>query len=66
LFLVKAIVRRFHEEIVNTGNVDLIESLVSPEYTEVHEGKRHAIGIEGTKGMDAQILAQMLPAGLSF
>ena len=45
----KAIVRRFYEEIVNTGNVDLIERLISPEYTEVMDGIRYLAGIEGAK-----------------
>jgi predicted SnoaL-like aldol condensation-catalyzing enzyme len=45
----KAIVRRFYEEIVNTGNVDLIERLISPEYTEVMDGIRYPAGIEGAK-----------------
>ena len=45
----KSIVRRYYEQVVNTGNVDLVESFVSHEYTEVDEGKRHAIGIEGAK-----------------
>ena len=30
-------------------NVNLIESSLSPEYWEVHEEKRHTIGIEGAK-----------------
>ena len=47
----KTLVRRFYEyeEIVNTGIVDDIENLIAPEYTEVHDGKRHAVGIEGAK-----------------
>jgi predicted ester cyclase len=45
----KAIVRRFYEEVVNTGKVDGIESLISPEYTEVLDGERHVTGIEGAK-----------------
>jgi predicted SnoaL-like aldol condensation-catalyzing enzyme len=45
----KAIVRRFYQEVVNTGNVDGIEELVSDEYTEVVDGERHSVGIEGAK-----------------
>lgn len=45
----KAIVRRFYEEIVNTGDVDLLEELVSPDYCEALDGERHAVGIEGAK-----------------
>lgn len=43
----KLLVRRFYEEIVNTGNVDRIESFVAPDYAEVYDGKRYAVGIEG-------------------
>lgn len=45
----KLLVRRYYEEVVNTGNVDLVESFVAPGYTEVHNGKRHVIGVEGAK-----------------
>ena len=45
----KLLVRRFYEEIVNTGNVDKIDDLISPEYTEVTDGKRYAVGIDGAK-----------------
>ena len=45
----KFLVRRYYEEIVNTGIIDKIENFISPEYTEVHDGKRHNIGIEGAK-----------------
>jgi predicted ester cyclase len=45
----KLLVRRFYEEIINTGEVDRIESFVAPEYAEVHEGERHAVGVEGAK-----------------
>ncbi len=45
----KILVRRFYEEIVNTGKVDGIEEFIAPEYEEVHDGKRHAVGIEGAK-----------------
>ena len=45
----KLLVRRFYEEIVNTGDVDSTERFISPEYAEVHEGKRYAVGIEGAK-----------------
>lgn len=45
----KLLIRRFIDEIINTGNVDEIEEFISPDYVEVHEGTRHAIGIEGAK-----------------
>jgi predicted ester cyclase len=45
----KSLARRFYEEVVNTGNVDLIERFVSPDYAEILDGERHVIGIEGSK-----------------
>ena len=45
----KTIVRRFYEEVVNTGKVDGIEEYISEEYAEVYELKRHVVGIEGAK-----------------
>lgn len=45
----KTIVRRFYEEIVNTGKVDGIEDFISEEYAEVNNGEKHAVGIEGAK-----------------
>ena len=45
----KEIVRRYYEEIVNTGSVDRIDEFISPDYVEVHEGIRHATGIGGAK-----------------
>lgn len=45
----KLLVRNFYEKIVNTGDVDLIERFVSPEYAEIVNGNRHEAGIEGAK-----------------
>jgi len=45
----KKIVRRYVEEIINTGNVDRIGDYIAPEYTEVHEGKRYPLGINGAR-----------------
>jgi len=45
----KLLVRRFYEEVVNTGNVDLTERFIAPAYVEVLDGKRHIIGVEGAK-----------------
>ena len=45
----KTLVRRYYEELVNTGNVEEIENFIAPEYVEVHEGTKYAIGIEGAK-----------------
>lgn len=45
----KAMVRRYYEEVGNTGDLGNIEQYISTEYTEVYEGKRHAVGVEGAK-----------------
>ena len=45
----KLLIRRFIEEIINTGNVDAIENFIAPNYIEIHEGKKHVIGIAGAK-----------------
>lgn len=45
----KNIVRRYYEEVINTGNIAAMEELVSEEYTEVYDGKKYFIGIEGAK-----------------
>jgi predicted ester cyclase len=45
----KILVRRYYEEIVNSGKVDKIEDFISPEYVEVYDGKRYAVGIEGAR-----------------
>lgn len=45
----KALVRRYIEEVVNTGNVDGIAEFISPDYIEVHEHVEHPIGVEGAK-----------------
>lgn len=45
----KLLIRKYIEEVINTGNVDEIEKYVSTDYTEVFEGKRYPIGINGAK-----------------
>ncbi len=45
----KLIVRKYIEEVINTGNVDKIGNYISPDYTEVFEGKRYEMGINGAK-----------------
>ena len=45
----KLLVRRYIDEVINTGNVDLIEQFISPDYTEVFEGKRYSLGIKGAR-----------------
>ena len=43
----KAIIRRFIEEIENTGDVSKIHEFISEDYVEVFEGERYQIGIQG-------------------
>ena len=45
----KLLIRKYIDEVVNTGNVDEIEKYVSSDYTEVFEGKRYPIGIKGAR-----------------
>ena len=43
----KEIIRRFVEEIENTGDVTNIAKFIAKDYVEVYEGVRHRIGIQG-------------------
>ena len=43
----KEIIRRFIEEIENTGDVSNIHEFISEDYVEVHEGERYQMGIKG-------------------
>jgi len=45
----KVLVRRYYEEVVNTGDVERIDGFIGPDYVEVHDGKRYECGIEGAK-----------------
>lgn len=45
----KRIVKEYIENVVNTGNVELIPQFVSSDYVEIYNNKRYAIGIEGAK-----------------
>jgi predicted ester cyclase len=45
----KRLIRRYVDEVINTGNVGIIEQFISPDYVEVHEGKRYEIGVAGAK-----------------
>jgi predicted ester cyclase len=45
----KLLIRRYIEEIINTGNLDKIENFISPDYAEIHQGIKHTIGIKGAK-----------------
>ena len=43
----KEIIRRYLEDIENTGDVSNIQDFIAEDYTEVYEGVRHRIGIQG-------------------
>jgi predicted ester cyclase len=43
----KKIIRRFIEEIENSGDVSNIREFISEEYAEVYQGERYQIGIKG-------------------
>ncbi len=45
----KEVVRRYLEEVFNTGAVDKLPDVVAPDYVEVYDGKVHPIGIEGAR-----------------
>jgi predicted ester cyclase len=45
----KNLIRKYIEEVINTGNVDEIEKFISSDYTEIHEGKRYVVGIQGAR-----------------
>lgn len=45
----KLIVREYIEEVVNTGNIDIIEKYISKDYVEIYEGKKYELGIDGAK-----------------
>ena len=43
----KKIIRRYIDEIENTGDVSNIQEFISEDYVEVYEGERYEIGIKG-------------------
>ena len=45
----KELVRRYYEEVVNTGDVNALSEFISPDYVEVHDNTRYPIGLEGAK-----------------
>ncbi|MEE4258674.1 MAG: ester cyclase [Bacteroidales bacterium] len=45
----KSIVRRYIEDIENTGDVSNIEKFIADDYEEVHDGIRYKIGIKGAR-----------------
>lgn len=45
----KALVRRYYDEVLNTGKVEKLAAYIAPDYVEVHDDRRYEIGIEGAK-----------------
>jgi predicted ester cyclase len=45
----KALVRRYTEVVVNTGNLDDIATFIAPDYVEVYNNVRHELGIDGAR-----------------
>lgn len=45
----KRLVRRYYEEIVNTGDVARLEEFIAPAYAEVYGNTRHKVGLEGAR-----------------
>ncbi len=43
----KALVRRYYETVVSTGDVSDIESFIAPDYVEVHHGEVYPVGLDG-------------------
>jgi predicted ester cyclase len=44
------VVRRWYEAIVSTGDESAIAEVIAPEYEEVHDGVRYALGLAGAVG----------------
>lgn len=45
----KLLVRRYYDEVVNTGDVDRIPEFVASDFVEIYNGARNECGIEGAK-----------------
>ncbi len=45
----KRLVRRYIEEVVNTGDVSRLAEFIAPDYVEVHNNVRHSVGLEGAR-----------------
>ena len=43
----KEVVRKYIEEIINTGNVENIHEIISADYVEEYNERRYDIGVEG-------------------
>ncbi len=45
----KLLIRRYYEEVVNTGDIDRIPDFISSSYVENYNGVRNECGIEGAE-----------------
>lgn len=45
----KDLVRRYYEQVVNTGDVGALADFIAPDHVEVHDNQRCALGITGAK-----------------
>jgi predicted ester cyclase len=45
----RTVVRRYLEEVVNTGDVARLAEFIAPGYVEVHAGRTHPVGLEGAR-----------------
>ena len=45
----KLLVRRYMDEVVNTGDVGKLAEFISPDYVEVYRNVRYPIGLDGAK-----------------
>jgi predicted ester cyclase len=45
----KKIIRRYIEEVVNTGDIERLDEFVSPDYTETLDPDKKILGIEGAR-----------------
>ncbi len=45
----KLLVRRYIEEIVNTGDVTRLAEFIAPDYVEVYNNVRYPLGLEGAR-----------------
>lgn len=45
----KALVRRYYETVVSAGQLDELPRYLTADYTEVHDGRRHLLGLAGAR-----------------
>jgi len=45
----RTLVRRWYEEVVNTGDASRVAEFIAPDYVEVHNNVRYPIGLEGAR-----------------